>query len=81
MPVNISKAAVEGMVPDFSVVPSHRTRSNGHKLQHRKFDLNIRKNFTLRVAGHLHTLPSQAVESPSPETSKHTWAVSVSPAP
>jgi len=29
----------------FPVVPSNRTRGNGHKLRHMKFHLNIRKNF------------------------------------
>ncbi|PKU42126.1 rna-directed dna polymerase from mobile element jockey-like [Limosa lapponica baueri] len=31
----------------FSLVPSNRRRSNRHKLEHRKFQLNMRKNFTL----------------------------------
>jgi len=29
----------------FSVVPSNRTRDNGHKLKHKKFHLNMRNNF------------------------------------
>jgi len=32
-----------------SGVPSNRTRGNGHKLKHKTFHLNMRKNFTLRV--------------------------------
>jgi len=37
----------------FSAVPNNRTRDNGHKLKHRKFHLNTRKNFfTLRVTEH-----------------------------
>ena len=41
----------------FSMVPSDRTRGNGHKLKHRKIHPNTRKNFfTLRVMEHWNRL-------------------------
>jgi len=49
----------------FSVVPSNRTRGNGHELKHMKFRLNMGKNFfPLRVTEHWNRLPREAVDSP-----------------
>jgi len=53
------------------VVPSDRTRGNGHKLKQKKFHLNMRKNFfTLRVTEHRNRLPRGVVEFPSLEMFK-----------
>jgi len=73
--VNASKYLQGGCQEDgarlFPVVPSDRTRGNGHKLKLRKLQLNMRKNFfPLRVTEPWPRLPRGAVESPSLEIFK-----------
>jgi len=71
MLINILKGGCKaGGANLFSVVPSDRTRGNGHKLKHRKFRQSMRKNFTLRVTDHWKRLPRWYVECPSLELFK-----------
>jgi len=52
-------------------VTRSRTRSNGLKLEHEKFRINMQKNFlTVRVMEHWNRLPREVVESSSMEIFK-----------
>ena len=47
----------------FSVVCSNRARGSGQKLEHRKFYMNISKNFfTVRVIEHWNRLPREVIK-------------------
>ena len=56
----------EGRARLFSMVLRDRIRSNGHRLKHGRFCLNIRKHFFIvRVTKHSPRLLREIVESPS----------------
>jgi len=48
----------------------YRTKGNYFKPKEGRFRLDIRKSFTIRVVGHWHSLPREAVDAPSLETFK-----------
>lgn len=52
------------------VVPSDRVRGKEHRLNRRRFRIDIRKNFTRRMIKHWHRSPKMGVESPSFEILK-----------
>lgn len=66
------------MEPGKKEEPSSRARGHGHKLEHRKFHLNLRKHFcSVQVAEHWHTLHREVVKSPPRRSSKATFEVQV----
>lgn len=57
----------------FSVACSNMTSGNGHKLENKKFHINTRKNFSVRVVEHCKKLPREVVQSPSLKYSRFIW--------
>lgn len=56
---------VKQVVPDFSVMPRHRTRDNGHKLNYMKFQIKTMEFFTVRMTEHWNWLSGEAISNNS----------------
>jgi len=72
--INVNKYLKCGSQRDmanlFSTGCGDKKRGNGHKLEHRKFHTNMRRNSTVRVTEHWNRLPRETVNSPSLELFK-----------
>lgn len=60
----------EGRARLFSVVSRKRTGGNGHRLKHRRCQMNIRKYFIVRVTEHWSGLPREVAKAPAPKIFK-----------
>lgn len=57
----------------FSRICCDRTEGNGFKLKERRFKLDIKQVFTLRLLRHWHRLPRDVVDAPSSIQSQAGW--------